>query len=402
VSLLWILLAFQVAIVVAWCWGMAWVASLRAGGELTLAPLPGAHVDGPRLAIVIAAHNEQDRIDACLRRLLAQNYRNLHITVVNDRSDDRTRERIRGVMTQDPRVSLVDVDELPSGWTGKTHALSCAVREVNDEYILFTDCDCRLAPGALAAVMQKVLNEGIDFVSLWPRLELLSTPEKLVTPAAAWLLGVWGLARSAGVDSNSQIELGNGQFLLFSKRAYVKIGGHAAVSSELAEDLILARKVADSGLRRWIGLGKGLYVTSRDNTFSQTVNSLTRVLIGSLLTPWRIAVSAQLLQGGVCSPILFLPMGVYLGLTHGWMVSWLHAGVCVLHLMAMQFVVCRLFAITIERPPTFFSFLKGSVVCLGIVYRALLVISGRGSVRWGKTAYRVRGSQIVAVVPATR
>jgi hypothetical protein len=130
-------------------------------------------------------------------------------------------------------------------------------------------------------------------------------------------------------------------------------------------------------------------------------NSLTRVLIGSLVRPWRIAVSTQLLMGGVCSPLLFVPMGIFLGMTQDLAVGWLHAAICMVQLMAMQQVTGRLFAITLEQPPSFWSFLRGAVVCLGIVFWALLVICGLGHVRWGKTTYRVRGSQIVDVAPAT-
>src|SRR6185436_15680970 len=132
---------------------------LRTDAETVLQPIPGEMTSGPSLAIIIAAHNEQERIEPCLRRLLAQNYDNLTITVVNDRSDDRTRERVLGIMAQDPRVSLIDVHELPAGWTGKTHALARATELIHADYLLFTDCDCRMVPGALAAVVQKVVNE---------------------------------------------------------------------------------------------------------------------------------------------------------------------------------------------------------------------------------------------------
>ncbi|GJQ27195.1 MAG: hypothetical protein HBSAPP02_22270 [Phycisphaerae bacterium] len=398
---LWTLLAIQIVIVFMWGWGLGWVRRLRDDSEMTLAPQPGETDEaGPRLTVVIAAHNEQERIEPCLRRLLAQNYGNLRVTVVNDRSDDRTRERVLGVMAQDPRVSLVDVSDLPAGWTGKTHALARGVQETDGEYLLFTDCDCRFVPGALAAVMQKVTRERLEFVSLWPRLDLVSPWEQSVSPAASWLLGLWGLWLSARGSSNSQVELGNGQFMLFSRAAYVRVGGHAGVRAELAEDIILAKKIAALGIRRWAGLGKGLYVTSRDNSFGAMCNSLTRVLVGSLVQPWRLAVSTQLLMGGICSPLLFIPLGVYLGVAQELTVGWLHAAVCTVQLMAMQQVTGRLFAITLEQPPSFWSFLRGAVVCMGIVFWALVVTCGLGHVRWGKTSYRVRGSRIVDVVPA--
>lgn len=400
-SFLWFLFAFYLAIVILWVLGTLWVRGLRADEEMRLDPLP----DAPRtptslsLAIYIAAHNEQERIGSCLERLCHQNYGNLQITVVNDRSDDLTGERVRAVMSRDPRVRLIEVDHLPDGCIGKTHALAVAVADASADYLLFMDCDCRLAPGALAAVMGKTLADGLEFVSLWPRLELLSPWERILTPAASWILGIWAVLGVRRGAANSEIKLGNGQFMLFSRAAYERVGGHAAVQAELAEDLIIATKVAELGLKRWAGLGKGLYVTTRDSSFSNTFNSLTRVLIGSLVEPWRVLCSTQLLLGGVILPIWLLPLGLWLGGVQGEPVGWAFAAACGAHVAAMLYVVRRLFRMTLEKSPSVFSFLLGSVLTVGLLVWAWLVITGRGTVRWGKTAYRVNGSRVLYAIP---
>jgi hypothetical protein len=62
----------------------------------------------------------------------------------------------------------------------------------------------------------------------------------------------------------------------------------------------------------------------------------------------------------------------------------------------MLYVVRRLFVMTLEDYPSVFSFVLGSILTAGLLVWAWLVITGRGQVRWGKTAYRVRGSRIVA------
>lgn len=397
--LLWVLLAFYISIVLLWLGGMAWIQALHADQEMQIQPLPEADADphAPTLRVFIAAHNEQDRIGPCLERLLHQNYGSLRVTVVNDRSDDTTGERVRAVMADDPSrlVDLVEIDHLPQGWIGKTHALAVAAAEADSDYLLFMDCDCRLVPGAIAAVMRKVVDGGVEFVSLLPRLELLSLSERLLTPAASWLLGLWEFLRQCRGAASTELKLGNGQFMLFSKDAYRRVGGHAAVQAELAEDAIIAQRVAAMGLRRWSGLGKGLYVTSRDNSFSNTCNALTRVLIGSLVKPWRILVSTQLLLGGVALPLWLLPLSLYFAVARGSGLGWIFVVAGVLHVMAMLYVVRRLFAMTLEDHPSVFSFVLGSILTAGLLVWAWLVITGRGRVRWGKTTYRVRGSRIV-------
>ena len=150
----------------------------------------------PSVAVYIAAHNEERRIETCLARVLAQPWPELTVTVVSDRSRDATVERVRGVMARDDRVKLVEVRELPPGWIGKTHALSVAAAGATADYLLFLDSDCRLEAGALPALMVHILRDGIEFATLWPRLELRSPSERFLSPPAIWLLAFWTLLGS--------------------------------------------------------------------------------------------------------------------------------------------------------------------------------------------------------------
>jgi cellulose synthase/poly-beta-1,6-N-acetylglucosamine synthase-like glycosyltransferase len=403
ISLLWLLFILYGSIVVLWLWGVRWIRSLQSDQLFQIEPRPGEAwaAAAPSLSVYIAAHNEQARIDRCLRHILAQNYPNLRVVVVNDRSDDDTSGRVRRVMTDDPRVDLVEVRHLPEGWIGKTHALAEATRSADCDYLLFVDCDCRLAPGAISAVMRKVVGEDLQFVSLWPRLELLSLSERLLTPATSWLLGLWAILGTKRGAPNSEVTLGNGQFMLFSRAAYARIGGHGSVRAELAEDAVIAQQVADLGLRRWMGLGQGLYVTSRQNSFSNTFNSLTRVLIGSLVRPWRLLMSVHLLMGGVVLPLWLFPLSLHLGLRSASTVWAAFAVASLLHFLAILYVIRGVFTMTLEDRPSVLSFFVGSLLNVGVLIWAWLVITGRAHVRWGKTSYLVRGSRIVGVVPGT-
>ncbi len=399
--LAWLFLAAHSVVVLIWVWGLFWARRIGADANLMIEPRPQRlpDPDSPSLAVYIAAHNEQDKIESCLAGLLYQNYANLQVVIVSDRSEDETCERVRAVMEQDARVRLVEVAELPHGRIGKAHALAVATENVSADYLLFMDCDCRLKEGTIAAVMQKVAVEDLEFASLWPSLQLNSTSERLLTPPASWLLGLWAVMGSSASAANSEIRLGNGQFMLFSCRAYEQVGGHAAVQAELAEDLALARKIESLGVSRWHGFGRGLYVTTRDNSLSGASNALTRVLIGSLVAPWRILASTQLLSGGVAMPLWVLPISLFVAIYPGWTVGWAMAVVSCLHILVMARVVRRALAMTLEDSPSVWSFMVGAVGCAAILYRSWFVTTGRGRVRWGKTSYRVRGSQVVDALP---
>lgn len=398
-DLLWIIFATYALIILAWLAAAYWMRGLHIDDGMRIAPRPSDEPDpaAPSLRVYVAAYNEEDRIEACLERLLAQNYGPLRVTVVNDRSDDGTAVRVRAVMDREPRVDLVEVTELPAGWIGKTHALAQATASPDADYLLFVDCDCGLVPGAIAGVMGKATAENLQFLSLWPRLVLESTAERLLTPPVCWLLGLWTLAAARGESGRSQAVLGNGQFVLFSRHAYERIGGHAAARAELAEDVVMARRVESLGLARWAGWGEGLYVSARSNGFGAAANAATRVVIGSLTASRRVFAGANLVAGGLGSPLnLGVPaLALALWTSLPARPLWSIVGLAVAQLLLMAFTLPKMFAHVFNPVPSVFHFALGGQICTFILLRASRVIAGKGSVRWGNTRYRVKGSQIV-------
>lgn len=400
---LWSLVAVYGLVVFLWLAATIWLRGFHGDEALRIAPRPEDRPDprSPSLAVYVAAHNEEDRIATCLKRLLEQNYGNLRVVVINDRSEDATSQRVADLMRREPRIELVEIDDLPRGWIGKTHALATACAGAKADYLLFIDCDCRLVPGAIAGVMKKVREEALDFLSLWPRLDLASPAERILTPAVTWLLGLWTILGSKGAADGSQVVLGNGQFMLFSRRAYERIGGHAAVRAELAEDIVMARKVGELGLKRWVGWGKGLYASTRANDFRRAVNATTRIVIGSLLAPWRVFVSAHLVSGGLASPLYVgLPALAWAAFQPEILPLWGIVGMAILHLAAMRVLTRRVFSVTFERTPSILHIAFGGLVCTFVMLRAYWVITGRGRVQWGTTSYRVQGSRIIEALTA--
>jgi hypothetical protein len=98
---------------------------------------------------------------------------------------------------------------------------------------------------------------------------------------------------------------------------------------------------------------------------------------------------------------MFLPLGLYYATTQDWASAWALASISTIEIVVMVHVLTRLFKMTLEDSQSILSFVGGSLICLGLLVWAWLVVAGWGHVRWGKTAYRVRGSRIVDVLPET-
>jgi chlorobactene glucosyltransferase len=243
-----LVLSIVLLVVIVWLIGHA----LRQRYALSRlsAAAPGSPADGPRVAIIVPARDESANIGACLAALLAQDYPRLAIVVVDDESTDDTAAIVRRLGTQDRRIVLMQSPPLPPGWTGKVNACAAGARAVADaaEWLCFVDADIRAQPALIASAIGAASREAIDLLTLAPRQELQSFAERLVLPCGFYLLSFsQNLARMQAADSDDAAA--TGQFMLIRRAAYEDVGGHAAVSRSIVEDIDLARLMKRRGHR---------------------------------------------------------------------------------------------------------------------------------------------------------
>ena len=241
-----LVLSVVLLVVIAWLIGHA-LRQRYALARLSAAA-PGSPADGPRVAIIVPARDESANIGACLAALLAQDYPRLAIVVVDDESTDDTAAIVRRLGTQDRRIVLMQSPPLPPGWTGKVNACAAGARAVADaaEWLCFVDADIRAQPALIASAIGAASREAIDLLTLAPRQELQSFAERLVLPCGFYLLSFsQNLARMQAADSDDAAA--TGQFMLIRRAAYEDVGGHAAVSRSIVEDIDLARLMKRRG-----------------------------------------------------------------------------------------------------------------------------------------------------------
>ncbi len=213
----------------------------------------------PRVSVLVPARNEAPRIRACLESLVEQNYSSLVIIVLDDESRDATAKIVRAVgFSSDPGSNrrLLSGAPLPTGWTGKSWACHQLAEAARGEYLLFTDADTVHQPEAVSSAIAAALQFRADLLTLWPDQTTVTFTEKLIIPLLFvvagsylphWLLicaqRVPWLARILGRKFLGRCSTASGQFLLFRRDSYFKIGGHRAVGEHLVEDVALAREV---------------------------------------------------------------------------------------------------------------------------------------------------------------
>ncbi len=398
-AVLWLVAATHSLTVLAW-W-VSWIYQYRLKIErIRLKPVSEWAADrpAPSLAVVIACHNEEAGIESCVRMLLAQRYPNMQVVIANDRSTDRTGEIVRRLAAEDSRIKIIDIHELPPGWTGKTHAVHRGVRGSESDYVLFMDSDVELAPHAILTVMDKVVRDDLDFFSFWPYLDLRTPSERFLTPPAMLLLSMWAKPFKSGEAIAKETIMGNGQFMLVKRTSYEAIGGHESVGAELAEDAVLAYKAHEMGQRCWSGPGDGLYLAYREGDFKRTVNSLARVLVGSLQTHRRLWLGTQVLLGGGFAPVWVIPTALIclaMGLNKPLCLTFLALGV--LQWLGIVLSLRHAYKMSLVNRWCVIWFPIGSAIIVGVLVWSSYLLAGLGTIKWGSTRYRLSGTRILAV-----
>jgi chlorobactene glucosyltransferase len=217
--------------------------------------------DGPRLSVIIPARNESRTIETVVHSIAASTYQALEILVVNDRSTDDTAIRTAALAAADHRVRLIEGEALPDGWFGKPWACLQGARAAGGDILVFTDADTRHAPALLPHAVGALDAEGAELLTISPRQRCETFWERVVMPQVWFLLGVRYHPHAVNRARRARDVIANGQFIMVRRAAYERVGTHAAVRHEVAEDLALAQAFFRAGLRSYFAFAESLMET---------------------------------------------------------------------------------------------------------------------------------------------
>lgn len=139
------------------------------------------------VSVIICAKNEAENLKAFLPSVIAQDYPDFEIVLINDASKDDTLEVMEHFSKAHSNIKIVNVKSIEAFWGNKKYALTLGIKAAKNDYLLFTDADCKpvskqwikkmsshfsnkksivLGYGAYAKINKSFLNKLIRFETL--------------------------------------------------------------------------------------------------------------------------------------------------------------------------------------------------------------------------------------------
>ena len=263
-------------------------------------------IDFSDTTALIPARDEARCIAEALTAL-AQQGKLAGIILVDDQSSDGTGEIARNLRIDE--LTVIDGSVLPPGWSGKLWALKQAARRVDTRYSLLLDADIALAPGLLAALRQRAVDNDLQLASIMASLPMDTLWEKLLLPPFIYffkLIYPFALSNRPA----SRIAAAAGGCILIETDKLREIGGFEALHGAIIDDCTLARLVKRAGGRTWIGLSRDVRAVrpyeSLENIWNMVARSaFTQLRYSTLL----LVLCSVLLLASFVVPILALVSG---------------------------------------------------------------------------------------------
>ena len=350
---------------------------------------------GPPLSIIAAARNEARGIEAAVTSLLRLDYPALEIVIVNDRSTDETGAILRRLSTvrlppsplrgyggpgkpdttseTAPRLTIVNITELPDGWLGKNYALQVGADAATGDLILFTDADIVFEPTTLRRAVALLEKEHTDHLAVIPDIAVPGVALNAFVAAFAVFFSMY--ARPWKVrDPRSSAHIGVGAFNLIRGEVYRAIGGHRAIAMRPDDDIKLGKLVKKHGFRQNVAVGRDLITVEWYASIGELVDGLMKnAFAGVDYSLWKVAGS---------SAALFL-MNVWPALA-----VFLTEGITrALNAVSLLLIVLIFWTVNGTRVAYVLAFPAAAVLFIYIMWRSALIAITRGTIAWRGTEY---------------
>lgn len=245
-------------------------------------PLKTNYTGQAKTVVLIPARNEAKNIKNTLQLLVSSAPKNAKILVLDDHSTDETASIITQMTVQYPQIQLLQGRDLPSDWLGKNwacHQLAQAAQTYKPDYLCFIDADVMPQPYLFESAVAEMEAKKLSLLSLFPDQKMETWGEKIVVPIMHFLLLTLLPLRLVYAAKYSSLAAANGQFMFFDAQSYFKNQWHAAVKTQVTEDIEIVKSIKEKGEKAETLLPKGLIMCRMYHNWNEAINGFSKNLL---------------------------------------------------------------------------------------------------------------------------
>jgi hypothetical protein len=333
----------------------------------------------PRLSIIAAARDEERHVRQAVSALLAVDYPDLEVVLVNDRSSDSTGGILDELAAADSRLQVVHIDQLPPGWLGKNHALWLGSQRASGELLLFTDADVIMESTLPARAVTCLRQRRLDHLTVTPETPMPGVILPIFAATFALFFALYTRAWQAG-NPRSAAHIGIGAFNLLRASTYRQVGGHQTISLRPDDDLKLGKIIKRGGFRQDIAFGTGLLMVEWYASVGELVRGLEKNTFAG---------------AGYSIPLTLAGVGWHLlGGVWPYLAIFLTTGPTRIVSLATVLAITAFFAASAAPHGTprryAFGFPLTAALFAYILLRSMLLTLAQGGIRWRGTFYALK------------
>ncbi|HUU95571.1 MAG TPA: glycosyltransferase [Phycisphaerae bacterium] len=250
---------------------------------------PRVDGDWPSVSIVVPARNEERSVRQAVTSFCKQDYPNLEVIVVEDRSTDATPHILAELQREFSNLKVVHGQDPPAGWLGKPNALETGRKAATGEWVLFVDADLVYEPDALRRAVAYATREDVGLLCLWPRLVTGEVVEAALMSSLP-LVGL-GLAPIYLINRSRKWPLvpGGGAGNLVRREALEACGAFESLRDAVVDDIGLASRVKVAGYRVVSILAREYLKVRMYEGTRATINGFVKhTYAGVIRRPWLL------------------------------------------------------------------------------------------------------------------
>lgn len=224
-----------------------------------------ADKDLPTVSLLIPARNETTDLEECLRSALASDYPKLEIIVLDDCSQLKTSDIIKG-FAQDG-VRFVKGVEPSQRWLAKNQAYNKLAHAATGQLLLFCGVDVRFGPHAIKALVTELMNRDKQMISILPHRLSGSLAGGFIQPMRYW----WELSLPRKFFNRPPVL---STCWLITAKSLKKLGGFAANSHAIIPEGYFARELIKTNNYSFIRANDTLAIQTHKSYKDQRATAL--------------------------------------------------------------------------------------------------------------------------------